>query len=43
MESWGIPTAADYANREKLIRAVTILNNHQLLMKYALANNQVSS
>jgi len=40
---WSIPNAADFAKKEKLARAVMILSNYQLLMKYALANNQVGT
>lgn len=32
----------DFATRQKINRAITVLNNYQLLMKYALANDQVS-
>jgi hypothetical protein len=39
---FGHTTFQDYATRDKVMRAIMILNNHQLLMKYALANDQVS-
>ena len=36
------PITQDYATRDKTLRAIAVLNNHQLLMKYALTNDQVS-
>lgn len=36
------PITQDFATRDKINRAIMILNNHQLLMKYALTNDQVS-
>ena len=36
------PLTQDFATRDRMNRAIMILNNHQLLMKYALTNDQVS-
>jgi len=32
----------EFGDREKITRAITILGNHTLLMKYAIANDQVA-
>lgn len=40
---WTGNLAEELAKGEKEKRAITILDNYQLLMKYALANEQVST
>ena len=36
------PITQDFATRDRINLAIMILNNHQLVMKYALTNDQVS-